>query len=394
MTERRTALFLLILFMLTLTGCKLSFLGMTEMNRNEFIRVVGIDKLDDRIKATIVTEDFAPKEGGSDQQEQFQVKSAEGRTVFEALRNFGKFTDKRPFWGRVEYLLIGEEAGKDGILKYIDLFCRDPEIRLNLEVFIVKGASAQEAIEKTNGESKFIYDNLKGITENQWGESIFQKVDLIEAMYILDCEYLSLYLPCIHLLPPNDINQEKSLDIAAEGFSIFDGDKLVLHAHQELGRGLNWLRNNIKSGVIIVKSPNGANISLEIIDNNTKIEAKIIDGDLNMIVKVDMSSNIDEIHSSENIFTGDIIEDLERQQGEVIKNEITQIIKYAQQHKTDFFGTADVVLRKFPILFEDQYRDNWNEVFSDIKFDVIVYSNIARTYDIKEPNRSKIGDGK
>ncbi|HHT50563.1 MAG TPA: Ger(x)C family spore germination protein [Eubacteriaceae bacterium] len=393
-TSKKIILLLLTSSLLILTGCKVAFFGRTEMERNEFIRVVGIDKIDEGVKITIVTEDFSSQKGGTNPQKKSNVKTAEGKTVFEAIRNFWSFVDKKPFFGRVEYLLIGEEAAMDGLLKYIDFFCRDSEIRLNLKVFIVSEANAQEVIAKTNEENSFIYDKLRGITENQWGNSTFQKVDLIETMYILDCEYLALYLPCIHLISPKDGVLNNSQSIMVKGFAIFDGDKLVLDKHEELGRGINWLKSNIQSGVIVVKSPKGANVSLEIIDSNTKYEAKIIEDKLIITVKVQIQSSINEINSSEDIFTADTIKNLERQQGDIVKNEITKVIKYAQKKKLDFIGAADVVLHKFPILFEDLYKDQWEEILSDIKFDVIVYPNIIKTYDIREPNRSKIGEGK
>ena len=61
------------------------------------------------------------------------------------------------------------------------------------------------------------------------------------------------------------------------------------------------------------------------------------------------------------------------------------------------FDPGEMCIRdrhKFPILFEDLYKDQWEEILSDIKFDVIVYPNIIKTYDIREPNRSKIGEEK
>lgn len=383
--------------LMTQTGCNITFAGRTEMNRIEFIRAVGVDKSpgrEDAVRLTIATQSVQSTGGGAGQEKQSEILYSEGNTVFEAVRNFWNYMDKRPFWGHLEYLVIGEEAAKEGLLKYIDFFSRDAEIRLNLKVYIARGLDAGEVIKKGNSQDKFVFDRLEGVSENKWGQSVSNVVDLIEVMYILDNKYLSLYVPSIKLAKLTENEQEinETMDIVMGGFAIFRGDKLFTYIDDKMGRGLNWLRNKIKSGIIVVKSPKEHDISLEIIDSNTKLKPKIADGELIVTVDVKMSSNIGEISSPENIFTAEVLENLENQQERIIKDEIERVIKYAQEREIDFFSTADAVLHKYPIKWEDLYEKNWEETFSNIKFNVIVDSKINRTYDIKQPNRVKAGE--
>ncbi len=403
MANIQKVLSFLILFalLMSVTGCNLEFSGRTEMNKIEFIRAVGVDKSPDKedaVRLTIATQSMKPGSGGGGggQQKKSEILFSEGSTVFEAVRNFWNYMDKRPFWGHLEYIVIGEEAAKEGLLKYIDFFSRDPELRLNSKVYIAKGLNAGEVIKRGNSRDKFVFDRLEGINENQWGQSVSSVVDLMETMYILDNEFLSLYVPSIKLAKFTNGEQDtnETMDIVLGGFALFRGDKLMDYLDDKMGRGLNWLRNKVKSGVIIVKSPKGKDVSLEIIDSNTKLNPEIINGELTVIVKVEMSSNIGEIRSSEDIFIGKTLEDLENQQKQIIKDEIESVIKYAQERGTDFFSTATAVYHKYPIKWEDSYEKNWKETFSDIKFNVIVDSKINRTYDIRQPNRSKVGEDK
>ena len=401
MIKVKKALAALFLFTLltTQTGCKIAFYGRTEMNRIEFIRVVGVDKAsdaEDKVRLTIATQNVQLGGGSGGQQKQSDILYSEGSTIFEAVRNFWNFMDKRPFWGHLDYVLIGEEAAKDGLLKYIDFFCRDPEVRLNLKVYIMKGMSAEEVIKKASSKEKFIFDRLEGVAENQWGQSVFNVVDLIEVMYILDNEFLSLYVPCIELmkLTQDDQNESEKKDIVMGGFAIFNGDKLAGHLDDKMGRGLNWLRNKMMSGVISVKSPKGHNISLEIIESNTKLEPEITDGQLTINVRVRMSSNINGIRSSEDIFTGEVIQYLENQQEQIICDEINGVIHYAQETKMDFFSTADAVFHKYPAQWEDLFKNNWKDTFPNIKFNVSADSKIRKTYDFKQPGGSKAGEAR
>ncbi len=386
-----------ILVLMTQVGCNINFIGRTEIKRIEFIRAVGVDKSpnnDKQVRLTIATQSMKAS-GGSGQQKESEILFAEGDTVFDAVRSFWGHMDKRPFWGHLEYVIIGEEAAREGLYKYIDFFSRDPEVRLNLKVFIVHGGNAQEIIKQVNVQDKFIFDRLEGVIENQWGQSISVPVKLIEVMYILDNEYLSLYLPCIRLGTYTEYENEKTekKDLVLGGFGIFKGDKLADYIDDEMGRGLNWLRNAINSGVIVVKSPKANNISLEIIDSKTKFYPQIVNGKLKVNIKVKASSNIAEISSTENIFTGEVIEYLEKQQAQLIKEEIESVIKYGQKEGLEFFGTLYAVQHKYPIKWEEFYSKSWMEIYPDIKYSVVVESKINRTYNIREPRFNEAGGG-
>jgi len=397
MIKRQKVLIISILLILTTsqTGCNDQLFGRTEMQRIEFIRAVGIDKIDneDKVRLTVATQSIKPGSKG-EQEKESDTMYAEGTTMFEATRNLWTFMDKRPFLGHIEYIIIGEEAAKNGILKYIDFFTRDHEVRLDLEVYIAKGLTAQEIMTKANNKDKFIFDRLEGLKSNEIGQSVSNTVDLIEAMYTLDHDYFSLYLPCIELHNFRLSNQQgkgENQDIVMPGFAVFRGDKLVGYLDGKMGRGLNWLRNQVKSGVIPVNSQEGSTVSLEIIESKTKLKPEITDNGLTINVQVRISSNIGEIRSSENIVTRHTLAYLEAQQEQIIKQEIEEVIKYAQDNQLDFIGAGEAVYRKYPIQWQDMYQENWSERLAQTRFNVVVDLVIYRTYDILEPTK---GGGK
>ncbi len=379
---------------IALTGCKLSYIGSTQINKIEFIRAVGIDKCaaDGTIQLTIATQRVMSGGGeGGSQQKQSEIMHSEGKTGLEAVRNYWSFSDKRPFWGHLEYILIGEEAAKEGILKYLDIFTRDPEVRLNLNVFIVKGTAASEVIRLGNTGNKFIFDRLEGIKDNYWGLSMINDVSLMEVMYILDTEYLSLYVPCVKLTKHSERaeSENEDMDITLEGFAVFDSDKLAGFLEREMARGLNFLRNNVQSGVITVRSPNGEKISLEIIESNSRMKPTIENGELRVMIEIELNSNIGEIQSEEDVFSDKSIEHLKDQQEQIIKEEVKRVIDLAQEKNLDYFGMGNAVFHKYPDKWEDVFEKNWRSMFPEIDFDITVESQITRTYDIKQPIGSK-----
>lgn len=387
------ALCCVLIISFVLTGCKISFQGATQIKDIEFIRAVGIDTApDEKMRLTIATQRIIAGGGrGESEQKQSEILHSEGETGFEAVRNFWSFTEKRPFFGHLEYLLIGEEAAREGLLKYMDFFTRDPEVRLNLNVFIVKGSEASEVIRQGNTRDKFVFDRLEGIKRHHWGLSMITEVDLMEVMYILDAEFLSLYVPCVKLVKKTESTggMDEGMDLALEGFAVFKGDRLAGYLEREMARGLNFLKNNVKSGVINVQWEDGDMVALEIISTNRKIKPYMENDELYMDVNIKMNCNIAEIQSKTSIFDDESIEYLQTRLEEVIKNEVKKVVDLAQEMKLDFFGAADAFLHKYPCKWEDIYEKNWSDIFSDIKFNITVDSHVSRTYDIKQPIGSK-----
>lgn len=376
-----------------MTGCNIAFFDATQINDVEFIRAVGIDKAPEgKIRFTIATQRIVTGgERGGPEQKLSEIMYSEGRTGFEAARNFWAYSEKRPFFGHLEYILIGEEAAKDGILKHLDFFTRDPEDRLNLNVFVVKGTDAGEMVRQGNTRDKFVFDRLEGIKEHYWGLSMINRVDLMEIMYILDTEYLSLYIPCVKLTEKteNSDGHNEGMDIALEGFAIFEGDRLAGYLEREMARGLSFLRNMAKSGVLNVRARNGSMVALELISSNRKMKPELMDGELRVAIEIDLKCNIAEIQSSEGVFDHESLRYLEEQSNQLIMDEVMKVIEFAREKRLDCFAAGDAVMHKYPCKWEDYLEKNWRDIFSEIDFEVTVRTNVSRTYDIKQPIGAK-----
>ncbi len=376
-----------------MTGCNIAFFDATQINDVEFIRAVGFDKAPEgKIRFTIATQRIVTGgERGGPEQKLSEIMYSEGRTGFEAARNFWAYFEKRPFFGHLEYILIGEEAAKDGILKYLDFFTRDPEDRLNLNVFVVKGTDAGEMVRQGNTRDKFVFDRLEGIKEHYWGLSMINRVDLMEIMYILDTEYLSLYIPCVKLTEKteNSDGHNEGMDIALEGFAIFEGDRLAGYLEREMARGLSFLRNMAKSGVLNVRARNGSMVALELISSNRKMKPELMDGELRVAIEIDLKCNIAEIQSSEGVFDHESLRYLEEQSNQLIMDEVMKVIEFAREKRLDCFAAGDAVMHKYPCKWEDYLEKNWRDIFSEIDFEVTVRTNVSRTYDIKQPIGAK-----
>lgn len=383
---------LFVVFLLsTLTACKTPIVSRAEIKNNTFIRVVGIDvasNKNDSVKLTIVSEKISPNSQIDSNDKKANIVSAEGRTIFEANRNLHALTNNIIYWGHTETILISKEAAMDNIVKYLDFFIRDHELRLTSKVLIVEGSTVEEFLRISNSPQYFIGDKINNLVSDSGALSLSKEVKLYELIDVFESEYSSAYIPIIYLTNKNDIgitNDTNNIDMKLEGYAIFKENKMIDSLHNNNARGLNWATNNIDSGVILVKDNSNNDVALEIISSNTKIKPKYDENDLSVVIEIYITSNIVEQEEEENIYTEEAIERIKRQQEDIIIQEVQDIIKYVQENNIDTIGVGNAVYHKYPVIWKKEIEDKWSSLFPQISIKVKVNSNINRVYNIKQP---------
>ncbi|MBM7615805.1 Ger(x)C family spore germination protein [Alkaliphilus hydrothermalis] len=141
-----------------------------DIEKRSLVAAVGVDRLpDDMIEITlqIVKTDAASKssENGTSQNAVW-VYSTKGKSVFEAVRNQLKSLNRKPFFGHNQLIVIGDNMAQNGIKDIIDVFERDPEIKLTPLVLIAKGATAKTILHASSELEPVPIVHIKDILEN------------------------------------------------------------------------------------------------------------------------------------------------------------------------------------------------------------------------------------
>lgn len=399
MGKRIILCFFILIIVILNTGCaQLKLPERTEIDELFMISVIGIDKgIEDpnNIYMTILaqtTHDSGGTSGGQNGQNSKQPESSifsrEGPTSFNVAREFQTFSDKEMFWGHVDYYIIGEDAAKEGIYKYVDFLVRDHSMRPTSEIFIAKGSTAKEFIEKGSTGSYFISDRLKSDVRNARLYIGAEEIELLEFIKMLYSRNSCTVVPTVYLMTgenEKENGKEVPIDICLDGYAVFKNYKLVNMLDNEMTSSQNFLTDKVSSGVIDVKGPDGAKVSLEIIDSNTNVNSIFKYGQLQgMTVTVKFTTNVVEVHSPSLILNKETLDFLTNEQSKTIKEEIEKTIKFAQQNNIDFINMSNTIETKHPALWK-QYKDSWEEIFPLLPINVEVQTKINRTYDIKNP---------
>lgn len=372
------------------TGCEKYIQEGIDIENITILKVVGIDKLGGEIKLTSVIKTPKSEQRGGIIEVEPEIFVSKGATVFQAVRELASYSTKKPFWGRVEQLIIGEQAAKTGLREIIDFFIRNNELRPNINIYLTKGQTAEEIIKTTATQKSFIGDTLRTLTQNRGELSMSTEIKLNEVAYILDSKTIAPYLPCLQLIEEvNQIGIKPSIpSLQLIGLGVFKDNHLLYYLDGNETRGFNWIKGDVRSGVINVKDHTGQNVSLEILDSTRKIKTNIENGIPSITVNIEMTSNLIEQWSPENIYTEEALNFLKTQQEEIIKTEVLNVIKKAQTMNTDIFEFGEIIYHQHPNKWK-QIEDKWKALFPIAEIKVNVKSNINRTYVVGKPQQHK-----
>jgi spore germination protein KC len=389
------------LLLVSFTGCKKNYLPeRREIDDLQLVQVVGIDKLSDDTNdcmITIASKKLEEGGGGSSSEDTGKstgsdsakalVLTAKGKTIFDAVRNIQTHSDKTIFWGHAEYYLIGEEAAKENIIKYLDFFTRDHELRIESKVYIVKDSTAKDFIEQFNESSDYyIHDKLEILGQNLKLLGTSQEMKIHELMRFIDIHHASARIPCVYLITRDSGKKNQVKDLEIYGYAIISNNKLEGFLGTDISRGLNLITNTIESSIVTVKDLAGQDASLEIIDSSTEV-IPFFNGDTleRITLKTKVTSNIGELQSLTDITTEESISYLESQQSEILKNEMERVLEKVVEFKSDCLEICDKIRLRKPLKWR-KIESQWMEIMLNVKTDVQVESKIRRTYDLREPS--------
>ena len=401
MKKRITAV-LLLLILTGGTGCgSRSLIRRREIDDLHLVQLVGIDKSEENpgnqmitVASKKLTDDTVQSNSQGDQNNtggsgtvpgnKALIASAEGKTLFDACRNIQTHLDKTLFWSHTDYYLIGEEAARENIVKYIDFFARDHEFHIDGKVYIVKGSTAKELIEKFNASEFYIVDKMDSLVRTAEFLGISEEMKLSELMQFIDIHFGSARVPAIESVVRDQ--GEPVPDIESCGYAIVSDLKLADFIGRELSRGINLITNTLGSSIVTVKDLHGENASLEIIATNTEVIPHFVGDDLTEVtLKTEVESNLGEIQSQEKSIFEENLKHMEIQQSEILANEMERALEVVQERGSDCLGICDQIRLKHPVKWHG-YEKQWIDILPQMKFKVEVESKLRRTYELLEPS--------
>ena len=264
-----------------------------EIENLGLVMLAGFDRTEDGlIKVSVhVAKPFAMAGSGQEtiDEKSFWPVSTTGHTIFQAVRNLASESPRQIFWDHNRVVLIGEKLAReeDGIAQVLDFYSRDLEPRLSTYLMVVKGSTLEEIMSarfelerqpnrgfeeigkvvtarKSTSWVPTVLEFCRELETGDWNRSWVRWKLLIGPMHQPEQGML------------REIVISRSANIGPGAFK----NQLVGWLNDRQSRGVLWVRDKVKSGVIVIQNPQREDrlISLEIRQTGRKIIPQMIDG--------------------------------------------------------------------------------------------------------------------
>ncbi|MFC4386285.1 Ger(x)C family spore germination protein [Gracilibacillus marinus] len=308
--------------------------------------------------------------------------SATGKSITELLRNVDQSIDRRSFYAHNKIIIISEEVAKKGILTLFESFQRDQQVRSYVWIGIAKGTKAKELMESAQSgismiPANFFYNLFQDAGPDAVASNLlkFYKEAIQQGNN-----------PVIGVLELNQMTGENYSTIKLKGSSIFKKDELVGFLNDEETTSYNWFEDRLENsdlGSLIVEDK-GVPISLNIIKNQRTVIPKITNNG-EIVFKVTLRQHM-ELAEQQKTYHFKAHRDIQKLVLKVqklaeseIEKRLKELFNKAQsEFQTDFLGFGDL-LRKYEPQKWNEVKDNWEKVFSDVKFEIEVVCEIENT---------------
>lgn len=293
-------------------------------------------------------------------------------SFFEASREYSTIIDYPPYYHHIQVIVISQEAAKEGIDKFIDLFIRDPEMRRRTKLFVTPG-KAKDVLNVIPNIDSYASVYLKALPQSAVKTSrMAHRTDLgrVTTQMVERSDYV---------LPRVIANKTEIKDA---GLAVFKNNKMVGWLDEIKTNYVKWVTGYVKGGTVSINMPGSEKevIVLEIRKFKGKQKPVVRGDSISMSLDIKVKMNISEIatsrfHSTE---SQEFISQTEKLAEEHIKKQMENTIDFVQkQYGADVFFFDRSMKRYEPDTWK-KVKGKWDDIFKTMKVDVKVSVKIEQ----------------
>ncbi|HWQ50511.1 MAG TPA: Ger(x)C family spore germination protein [Terriglobales bacterium] len=368
--------FLAALCLTALCGCW----DMREINHLGLVTAVGVDKVVGSERFSVTVQIANPNESGGGEgkgttKAEEWIGTAEGDTLFEAIRNLSKISDKRIMWAHNNVVIIGASLAKEGIIPVVDFFTHNPELRMKTAVVVADGEakeliSATVGLENISGVSFVSLQSYRGLA------AASVESNMLKVSSDLQSPYSSPLIAQIRLVKAitntgEDKNDEETVELS--GAAVFKKDVMIGSLTAQECRGVSWILNETDRTLVTVRDPQygNKNVSVETYEVKAKIKTKVVKGMPQVSIHITGKGDIAEEDASTDRDIDEVKDTVSKLVNKKVEEEVRLCLETIQKkYGVDVLGLAQVVHVQNDKEWESGLKDRWVDVFPNIPLTV------------------------
>lgn len=380
---KKIKLLMLLLPIFLFTGC----FNYRELNEIAIASALGLDKTSDGYIVTIqvMNTKKASETGTSNEQLKFITFTTSGVTLQDAIRKSILDSSRRIYPNHVQTLIIGEDLAKSGISDVLDMFFRGVEFRKQTSVLIAKDSTAEDVLNIVTPLESLNSKNIKdGLSVDSKYLGIGDNVSFEDLVGTFIDSNKEIILPSVSIVGKKNEGEkidnietaDPSVRLIESSLAIFKDDHLIGFLDNKQSIDLNFVRNKINNTILTYECGDNKYLSSEIMSNKTSVE--FLESPLKAQIKINSILNINEITCDIDLEDTVVIDEIEADLEEELKNDVYNTIKYIiEEYNSDVFGFRDF-LYKNKTKYYKEIKDDWyDSIFPNMDIDVDVNFNLT-----------------
>lgn len=401
------ALYVLLISLPLLSGCW----DMREINELGLVMAVGIDKSSNNPDHYLVTVQVAnPQAGGSsadssiNRPETIWISSAEGKTIFEAIRELARISSQRIMWAHNNVIVIGESLARDDITPVIDFFSHNHELRMKTWMAVAKG-SATDFLKAKAGMGSIPGQSLADMFRYQQFTGLDFHSNLLKVYGDFTSDTTNLLIGSLSLEQAttqaglSKVQENTVEQIQMDGMAVFDQRRMLGYLSEDETRGLAWFLSENPNMVISVPHPSDSSesVAVEIVAVKAKIDSQLDQQTPSFSIQITGTGHIAEEDTTSDLSINDFKHQMEFLAEQQIIEEIELgLDKVLNVYKSDVLGFGKVVHSQHKKEWNQGLKDRWVQIFPDVEIsvaaDIEIKSSTLNQIPLRNYRRSSVID--
>lgn len=362
-------IFVIVICPIILCGCW----NYREIDTLAIVAGIAIDKDVATNKYLVTTEIITSQTQGGSSLVSSEIYTAEGDSIFSAVRNTINKTGLKLFWSGAKVVIISKSVASDGVIPVIDWTNRSSDVRSDMWVLISKGNSAAEILKtksKLNLITSYHIDDAM-----QSGRTLSKFTDSRLWSFI---DGMSSEGKAEAVATVENAVYNGTIEPSISGTAIFKQDKLIGYIDENETEYMLMIQNKMKEGLINLKdvSGSGTGITLEIDSNKTKLTPIYNNGTASMIIDIYPVVTIQEVEGTKDFMKEDNLLILQSEAQKRIKFQVQHLItKLQKDYNSDVLGFGETFEEQNPKVAQS-YKKNGEDIFENINTVVNVHLKI------------------
>lgn len=366
MKKRLFLLVIVVLVGFALPGC----MGSTDINNLAMVMAVAIDKGSSpgmvKLTAQIVRPADAVGQTGAPAGgtgEPIWTASAEGKSLFEAIRNLNRFASRKVYWAHNNVIVISAAIATQGIQDIVDFFARNHELRMRTWV-VITSQEASEIVTAKTGLQVIPGESIDQLMRYSRVVAEAPKIDMRQLL----ADYLSptneVILPRVELKQRGDTAQSKhefgtSPQVELAGTAYFHGDRLAGWLTPQQSQGLLWFVEPPQSRLMVVACPDDVQkkVTLEIKNSHFSVIPKLNQAGMTFQLVLKGTADMVESQCAMEKSNTMLMHKLEQEAENKLAANLLDVVHLEQKQHVDFLQLGQTFRQKYPAEWTQMHAD-------------------------------------